>query len=72
MTHRLDYCESFESLKLKLAKGKADTPGCCIVGNYTALGSDGPAGKLALGELNNILAGDVANRSSTVRYRGVS
>ena len=55
MTDKLNCCDSYESLKLKVAKGRADTPGCGSVGNYVALCIGRPADKLSLGELNDIL-----------------
>ena len=57
MTHRLDYCDSSESLNLKVAKPEADIPDCRSVGNYIALGCGGLADKLALRDLNNIVLG---------------
>ena len=64
MTHELNCCDSFESLKLKVVLWEADTPGCRIVGNDTALGSGGPADKLVLGDLNNIVLGVVGELSA--------
>ena len=61
MTHELNCCDSFESLKLKVVLCEADTPGCRIIGNYTSLCSCGPADKLVLVDSNNIVLGVLGN-----------
>ena len=63
MTRELHCCDSFESLKLKVAKRKVDTPGCRSVNNHIALGSGDLADKSTLRNSNNIVLGGAGEMS---------
>ncbi len=73
MTHKLNRCDYFVSLKLKVVQQEVDTPDCRIVSNRILWGIGGSGDKLAVGSCSCCCHGvrvPVLRMNSCQRLRG--